>query len=110
MRLRLDECVVRPLKRDLAGHEVSTVVEAGYGGLKNGVLLRAASGNYDVLISVDRNIAFQQNVASLQIAVLIVIANGITYSDLKPLVPEILTALETIQPGELRSVQKQKLA
>ncbi len=48
MRLLLDECVARKLKRDLVGHEAATVVEAGYRGMKNGVLLRAASGNYDV--------------------------------------------------------------
>jgi len=49
MRLLLDEWVARKLKRDLVGHEAATVVEAGYRGMKNGVLLRAASGNYDVL-------------------------------------------------------------
>ena len=70
MKLLLDECVPRPLKRDLAKHDVSTVAEAGYGGLKNGTLLRAAAGKYDVLITVDRNIAFQQNISSFQIAVL----------------------------------------
>lgn len=48
MRLLLDECVVRDLKKDLAEHEVSTVVEAGFGGLENGQLLRAAAGRYDV--------------------------------------------------------------
>src|SRR6185436_6087350 len=57
----LDECVVRDLKKDLAEHEVSTVVEAGFGGLENGQLLRAAAGRYDVLITVDRNLPFQQN-------------------------------------------------
>ena len=51
MKLLLDECVVRDLKRDLAGHEVLTVVEAGFGGLENGQLLRAAAGKYDVLIT-----------------------------------------------------------
>jgi hypothetical protein len=46
MKLLLDECVVRDLKRDLVGHEVSTAVEAGFGGLENGELLRAASSQY----------------------------------------------------------------
>ena len=50
MKLLLDECVVRDLKKDLVGHEVATVIEAGFGGLENGKLLRAASGNFDVLI------------------------------------------------------------
>jgi hypothetical protein len=106
MKLLLDECVVHDLKRDLVGHEVSTVVEAGFGGLENGELLRAASGNFDVLITVDRNLPFQQNIGSLQIAVLILMAQGITYADLKPLVPEVLASLRTIQPGELLRVEK----
>ncbi len=74
--------------------------------MKNGVLLRAASGNYDVFITVDRNLPFQQNIGSLQIAVLLLLADGITYDDLKPLVPELLASLGTIQPGQLLRVEK----
>lgn len=106
MKLLLDECVVNDLKRDLTGHEVTTVVEAGYGGLENGKLLRAASGNFDVLITVDRNLPFQQNIETFQIAVLILMAQGITYSDLKPLIPEVLAKLTTIQAGQLVRVEK----
>src|SRR5712691_1218692 len=101
MRLLLDECVARKLKSDLVGHEVVTVVEAGDSGLKNGVLLRAAAGNCDVLITFDQNLPYQQNIGSLSIAVLILIADGITYPVLKELVPRVLTALHTIKPGEL---------
>jgi len=106
MRLLLDECLARNLKRDLVGHEVRTVVEAGYSGMKNGALLRAAAGNFDVLITVDRNLPFQQNIGSLQIAVLILMAQGITYADLKPLVPDVLASLTTIQPGKILRVGK----
>ena len=106
MKLLLDECVVHDLKRDLNSHEVATVVEAGFGGLENGELLRAAAGKFDVLITVDRNLPFQQNIGSLQIAVLVLMAQGITYLDLKPLVPEVLASLSTIQPGELRRVEQ----
>jgi hypothetical protein len=104
MKLLLDECVVRDLKRDLAGHETSTVVEAGFGGLENGQLLRAAAGKYEVLITVDRNLPFQQNIDSLQIAVIILTSKGITYADLKPLVPKILNQLRTIRPGQIYRV------
>ena len=104
MKLLLDECVAYDLKRDLVGHEVATVVEAGFGGLENGELLRAASGKFDVLITVDRNLPFQQNTASFQIAVLILIGPGITYADLKPLIPEVLTKLPTIRLGEILRV------
>jgi len=92
MKLLLDECVVRDLKEDLIGHEVSTVVEAGFGGLDNGELLRAASSHYDVLITVDHNLPFQQNISSLEIEVL-VLGPGITYAHLKPLVPKVLDKL-----------------
>ena len=104
MRLLLDECVVRDLKKDLAEHEVSTVVEAGFGGLENGQLLRAAAGRHDVLITVDRNLPFQQNIDSLQIAVIILVSTGITYADLKPLVPKLLNQLSTTQPGKIYRV------
>lgn len=60
MKLLLDECVTCDLKRDLVGHDVFTVVEAGFAGLENGDLLRAASKDYEVLITVDRNLPFQQ--------------------------------------------------
>ena len=106
MKLLLDECVVHDLKRDLIGHEVATVVEAGFGGLENGELLRAASGTFDVLITVDKNLPHQQNISSLEIAVLILVAPGINYPDLKPLVPEVLAALPIIKPGELLLVEK----
>lgn len=101
MKLLLDECVVRDLKKDLAGHEVATVVEAGFGGLENGKLLRAASSNFDVLITVGRNLPFQQNIASLQISVLILIGSGITYADLRPLIPKVLKQLSLVQPGKI---------
>jgi hypothetical protein len=104
MKLLLDECVVHDLKRDLSGHEIATVTEVGFGGLENGELLRAAAGAYEVLITVDRNLPYQQNIRSLQISVLLLVAEGITYSDLKPLAPRILDALERIQPGEVVTV------
>lgn len=61
MKVLLDECVTHYLKRDFAAHEVLTVEEAGFKGLKNGQLLQAASGEYDVLITVDQNLHYQQN-------------------------------------------------
>jgi hypothetical protein len=106
MKLLLDECVVHDLKSDLAAHEVSTVVEAGFGGLENGDLLRAASGKFEVLITVDRNLPDQQNIRSLQIAFLIMVSRGITYADLKPLVPELLVSLDKIKPGKYLRVEK----
>jgi len=65
VKLLLDECVTRRLKREFANHEVHTVDEAGLKGLENGDLLKAASGKYEVLVTVDRNLPYQQNISGL---------------------------------------------
>lgn len=79
-------------------------MEAGFGGLENGELLRAAAAEYDVLITVDRNLPFQQNVASLPIAVLVLLGSGITYADLRSLIPQVLDKLAATSPGEIHRV------
>ena len=99
MKLLLDECVTRYLKRDLVGHDVSTVDEAGLKGLKNGALLRAANGNFDVLVTVDKSISHQQNLRLFQIAVVLLIAKTNKYEHLKPLVPQTLEALKSLKSG-----------
>jgi predicted nuclease of predicted toxin-antitoxin system len=100
MRLLLDECVPRRLGRDFVGHTVSTVEEAGFKGLKNGQLLSAAAGNFDVLVTVDKNIPFQQNLRTLNISILILVTASNRYQDLKTLAPKALDALKQIRPGE----------
>ena len=106
MKLLLDECVTRHLKRDLSGHEVYTVEDAGFKGLENGELLRAASGAYEVLITVDRNIPYQQNIAGLNIAILILAAKRNSYVRLKPLIPRALRALETMKIGDVIRIEE----
>ncbi|MBK9526819.1 MAG: hypothetical protein IPO41_00460 [Acidobacteria bacterium] len=101
MNLLLDECVTNYLKPDLVGHTVSTIDEAGFKGLKNGTLLAAASPVFDVLITVDQNLRFQQNIENFDIAILVFRAGRSTYPFLKPLVPQALAALETISPGDI---------
>ena len=68
MRLLLDECMPRRLKREFVEHEVSTVDEAGFKGLKNGQLLRIASGAFDVLITVDRKLSREQRIADFEVS------------------------------------------
>jgi len=94
MKVLLDECVTRRLKREFVGHDTHTVDEAGMKGLKNGDLLRAASGQYDVLVTVDRNLPHQQNLKSFSIAVLVLAARKNTYAALCPLMPQALEALK----------------
>jgi predicted nuclease of predicted toxin-antitoxin system len=101
MRVLLDECVTRYLKRDFTGHEVLTVEEAGFKGLKNGRLLQAASVQYDVLVTVDQNLQYQQNLRNFAFAIIVLKARRSTYSMLTPLMPQVLEALEQIKPGEI---------
>ena len=106
MKLLLDECVTRFVKRDLPGHEVHTVEEAGFKGLENGDLLRAASGSYDVLITVDQDLPYQQNVPGLNIAIVVLAAKRNSYARLKPLMPQAVTALRTIKSGDVVRIEE----
>jgi hypothetical protein len=105
MRVLLDECVTRYLKRDFVGHEVTTVTEAKFNGLKNGRLLSAASGQYDVLVTTDQNLRYQQNLELYQLSILVLIAKRNSYAYLKPLLPKALEALTRIKSGEVIEVE-----
>src|SRR5436190_23978563 len=105
MRLLLDECMPRRLKREFVGHEVSTVDEAGLKGLKNGQLLRVASGAFDVLITVDRKLSREQRIADFEIGVIVLTAPSNRFEDLEPLIPRAIDALRAIKPGEAVEVR-----
>jgi len=72
MRVLLDECVPRGLRAELPGHQVKTVAEAGWAGVKNGALLELAATQFDVLLTVDRGLEYQQNFSRLAISVVVV--------------------------------------
>jgi hypothetical protein len=97
----LDECVDRRLATDIAGHEVTTSPDAGWGGFTNGELLSQAQRQFDALITVDRRLPFQQNLARFSIAVVVLRAPSNRLDDLRPLVPELLAALPAARLGEV---------
>ncbi len=99
MRLLLDECLPKQLKHEFSGHTAVTVPEAGFAGVKNGALLRAASHKFDVFVTVDANLKYQQNLRELALGILVLRANSNDMSDLRPLVPAALAALSSIEPG-----------
>ena len=102
MRLLLDECVPRPLKHELAGHEVSTVVDQGWSSKRNSELLKLMlAAGFEGLVTVDQNLQFQQNVAAAGVAVIVVMARTNRLKELRPLVPAILDALQRVKRGEL---------
>ncbi len=104
MRLLLDECIDRRLARDLAGHGVKTVPQVGRAGIKNGALLTLAEKEFDVFVTVDRNLSFQQNLPRFNIAVLVLHAPSNRLADLRPLAPKVLSILPTLVKGQAEHI------
>ena len=99
MRVLLDECVDWRLARDIVGHDVKTARQMGWTTITNGELLALAAEHFDVFITVDRNLSFQQNLVSVSIAVVVLQAKTNRLADLRPLVPTLLSAIVSAQPG-----------
>ncbi len=100
MRVLLDECLPRRLKRDLTGHGARTAPEMGWSGKRNGDLLRLAAGEFDAFLTVDRRLPREQELATLRIAVIVMVARCNRHLDLLPLIPAILDILPRAKPGE----------
>jgi predicted nuclease of predicted toxin-antitoxin system len=97
MRVLLDENLPHALKRMLPGHTVGTVQEQGWAGIQNGELLTVAEPLFDVLLTADKNLRYQQNLAGRRIAIVELPTNRLPL--LQPLVPRLLETLAAVQPG-----------
>jgi len=106
MRVLLDECVPRALRAELPGHEVKTVAEAGWAGVKNGGLLQIAAKDFDVLLTVDRNLEYQQNFSGLALAIIVMHAPSNDIVVLRPLMPAVLEAIPKAQPGAVTHIHR----
>jgi len=107
MKILFDEDAPRPLRKYLTGHEIVTVQEMGWAGVKNGeLLLLAESHGFDVLLTFDRNLRFQQNLAARQICILVVIVPNKRLETIIPLVSTILSTLTILQPGEIHEIEQ----
>lgn len=91
-------------KKDIVGHQVVTVAEMDWSGTTNGKLLSIAESQFDVLLTVDRSIEYQQNIQGRLIALVVMDAPN-KLRLLRPLVPALLKALENIQPGTIVHIQ-----
>ena len=100
MRVLLDECLPRRLKRDLVAHDVRTVPEMGWASKRNGELLRLAEQEFDVFLTVDRRLQHQQQLSAFGIAVIVLMAGSNRLLDLRPLIPKVLGALPDAKLGE----------
>lgn len=107
MRILLDESVPSRLGQLLVGHAVKSVQRHGWSGIKNGKLLALAATGFDVLLTADKGIEYQQNLATLPIAVLIVLARSNRLEDMAGAVPNVLKALANLQPRTVQRVSEQ---
>jgi predicted nuclease of predicted toxin-antitoxin system len=107
VRVLLDEQLPRRLARVLPGHDVRTVQQEGWSGTKNGALLRrAAERGFEVFLTADQNLQYQQNLSQTSLRVIVLVAPSIKIEDLQPLAPDILAAISTVQAGELVRIER----
>lgn len=104
MRILLDECVDWRLARDIVGHDVKSARQMGWNTLRNGELLALASGQFDVFLTVDRNLSFQQNLPTFDIAVLVLRSKSNRLSELQRLIPHLHASLAVLRRGTVAYV------
>lgn len=102
MRILIDECIDERFRNSLTGHDCQTARYAGLAGLKNGELLNATeAAKFDVFLTVDQGVEYQQNLTGRKIAIIIFHTKSNRLHNLLQLVPTCLAHIESIQPGQL---------
>ncbi len=101
MRVLLDESVPRQLASLLIGHSVTTVPREGWSGLTNGELLRRSSGQFHALVTGDQSLQYQQNLAELDLGIVVLLAPNNRVETITAMSAKILEALEQLQPGQV---------
>ena len=106
MRILIDECIDERFRKSLPGHDCQTARYAGLAGLKNGDLLTAAeTGKFDIFLTVDQGIEYQQNRTARKIAIIILCARSNRLKDLLSLAPACLARIKSIRPGQIVNVE-----
>ncbi|MDZ7289527.1 MAG: hypothetical protein ONB44_21415 [candidate division KSB1 bacterium] len=102
MKVLLDECLPKRLKRELPGHDVTRVQEMGWSGIRNSALIGLIqAANFDVFVTIDANLEYQQNLRTINFAIIVLGAPDNTFDTLRPLMPEVMEALKTIKAAEI---------
>jgi predicted nuclease of predicted toxin-antitoxin system len=104
MRILIDECLDWRLCRSLPEHECASVQRMGWDGLSNGELLSKAQREFDVFITGDRNLAFQQSAAKYDVAILVLHSPSIQLADMQPLMVRVVEALSQVEPGTVMDI------
>lgn len=100
MKILLDECIDRRLIREFIGYEIKTVPQMGWAGIKDRELLVLAEAEFDIFVTADRNLSFQQNLSQFDLSLVVLQAQSNRLADLKPLVPKVLEILDIAPKGE----------
>ena len=110
MKILLDECVTRKLKRHLTEFEIATVVEMNWSGLKNGKLLSAAvTAEFDILLAIDKNLEYQQNINNHEIVVVVLDVEKSKIDFLLELLPKFKEQIDEYEKGKVYLIEKIKL-
>lgn len=105
MRVLLDECLPRRLLRDLSRYSATTVPRQGWAGKKDIELIRLAEDEFDVFITIDSNLIFQQNLKQSGLCLVILCAVNSRYETLQPLIPQLQAAIEIAKPGDVIQIK-----
>ena len=100
-RVLFDEDMPRQLRRDLAEFAIRTVQEEGWSSVQNGELLRRASQTFDVLVTADKNLQYQQNIRQFDIGIVVVAAIDTRLPHLRTLLAELRSAIASVAPGSV---------
>lgn len=106
MKILIDECLPRKLKNSFPNHDVQTVPDAGWAGKKNGELLSLMADIYDVFITVDSNMQYQQNLDDVSVGFILLSAKNNKLETLLTLVSDVEIALETIESGQVITIKE----
>jgi hypothetical protein len=102
MKILLDECTPRIVKKRLRGHDISTVQEMGWAGVKNGELLALAESQFEVFITTDKNLHYQQNLNRRKLAFILLPSNQVPI--VEAIIPAIESALMIIKVGDFVAI------
>ena len=107
MKILLDECVTKKVKTFLGGHAVFTIGQMEWRGLKNGMLLKQAEQkNFDILLTIDKNISYQQNMANYNIAIVVLNTNNSNIETLQDYIPNFINQIKNFEKGKLYVIEK----
>jgi predicted nuclease of predicted toxin-antitoxin system len=105
LRVLLDECLPKKLKREFVNCAVSTVTEMGWAGKRNGELMSVAYGQFDVFVTADQNLQYQQNLAYAEVGVIVLVAFNNRIETLAPLMPQVNEVLKNITAGQVIEIE-----